>query len=307
MDLMVVINVMLKLFLIIGLGYFMMKKKFLNDETVRKLNRIVLYITTPALIFASVCGDNNASMDVVLYVFVVSIIFYVTLPIVSVILIKGLRIKKPREGLFIFMTIFSNVGFIGFPVMQSIFGNTAVFYTAIFNLLFNLEVYTLGVVLINHDKGEKASIDFKNLLSPGVVAAIVSIIIFFTNVQMPSLLVETADMVGDMTAPLAMILIGANLAIINVKEVFNDFMVYPFTFAKQILLPIIAYPVIAYFIKDPLVQGITLVNLAMPVGNSAVLFATQYDHDVGLAAKTVFITTLFSIFTIPLIVGLFLT
>ncbi len=307
MDLMVVINVMLKLFLIIGLGYFMMKKKFLNDEAVRKLNRIVLYITTPALIFASVCGDNNASMDVVLYVFVVSIIFYVTLPIVSVILIKGLRIKKPREGLFIFMTIFSNVGFIGFPVMQSVFGNTAVFYTAIFNLLFNLEVYTLGVVLINHDKGEKASIDFKNLLSPGVVAAIVSIIIFFTKVQMPSLLVETADMVGDMTAPLAMILIGANLAMINVKEVFNDFMVYPFTFAKQILLPIIAYPVIAYFIKDPLVQGITLVNLAMPVGNSAVLFATQYDHDVGLAAKTVFITTLFSIFTIPLIVGLFLT
>lgn len=307
MDLMVVINVMLKLFLIIGLGYFMMKKKFLNDETVRKLNRIVLYITTPALIFASVCGDNNASMDVVLYVFVVSVIFYVALPIISVILIKGLRIKKPREGLFIFMTIFSNVGFIGFPVMQSIFGNTAVFYTAIFNLMFNLEVYTLGVVLINHDKGEKARIDFKNLLSPGVVAAIVSIIIFFTKVQMPSLLVETADMVGDMTAPLAMILIGANLAMINVKEVFNDFMVYPFTFAKQVLLPIIAYPVIAYFIKDPLVQGITLVNLAMPVGNSAVLFATQYDHDVGLAAKTVFITTLFSIFTIPLIVGLFLT
>lgn len=307
MDLMVVINVMLKLFLIIGLGYFMMKKKFLNDETVRKLNRIVLYITMPALIFASVCGDNDVSMDVVLYVFAVSTVFYVALPIVSLILIKGLRIKKPREGLFIFMSIFSNVGFIGFPVMQSIFGNTAVFYTAIFNLLFNLEIYTLGVVLINYDKGEKVRIDFKNLLSPGVIAAIVSIIIFFTNVQMPSLLVETANMVGNMTSPLAMILIGANLAMINVKEVFNDLMVYPFTFVKQIILPIVAYPVIAYFIKDPLVQGITLINLAMPVGNSAVLFAAQYDHDVGLAAKTVFITTLFSIFTIPLIVGLFLT
>lgn len=307
MDITVVVSVMVQLFLIIGLGYFMMKKSFLNDEVVRKLNRIVLYITTPALIFASVVGDNDASMDVVLYVFGVSIIFYLVLPIVAVVLIKGLRIKKPREGLFIFMTIFSNVGFIGFPVMQSIFGNTAVFYTAIFNLLFNLEVYTLGVVLISRDKGEKGGIDFKNLLSPGVIACVVSIIIFFTNIQMPSLLINTSSMVGDMTAPLAMILIGANLASIDLKEVFNEFMVYPFTVAKQVLLPIIAYPIIAYFIKDPLIQGITLVNLAMPVGNSAVLFATQYDHDVGLAAKTVFITTLFSIFTIPLIVGLFLT
>lgn len=307
MDLTVVINVMIQLFLVMGLGYFMMKKKILDKEVLKKLNYIVLSITTPALIFASVCGDNDASIDVVLNVALVSVIFYLTLPVIAVVLIKILRIKKPRQGLFIFMTIFSNVGFIGFPVMKSIFGNTAVFYTAIFNLMFNLEVFTLGVLLINHDKGEKATIEPKNLINPGVITSVIAIVIYFTNLRMPTIMVATAEMVGGMTTPLAMILIGANLALMNVREVFNEIVVYPYTFIKQIILPIIAFPVIAFFIKDPLIQGITLVNLAMPVGNSAVLFATQYDHDVSLAAKTVFITTLFSVFTIPLIVGLFLT
>ena len=307
MDLIVVVNVMIKLFLVMGLGYFMMKKNIVDRDVLRKLNYIVLSITTPFLIVASVCGDNDASNDVVLYVAAVAFVFYLILPVVAFILIKILRIKKPRQGLFIFMTIFSNVGFIGFPVMKSIFGNTAVFYTAIFNLMFNFEVFTLGVLLINHDKGEKATIDFKNLINPGVITSIGAIIIYFANLHLPTILVDTAEMVGGMTTPLAMIIIGANLALMNVRDVFNEIIVYPYTFIKQIILPVIAFPVIAYFIKDPLIQGITLVNLAMPVGNSAVLFATQYDHDVSLAAKTVFITTLFSIFTIPLIVGLFLT
>ncbi len=306
MDLTVVINVMVQLFLVMGLGYFMMKKSILDREILKKFNYIVLSITTPALIFASVCGENDASADVVLYVAAVAFAFYLILPVVAFVLIKILRIKKPRQGLFIFMTIFSNVGFIGFPVMKSIFGNTAVFYTAIFNLMFNFEVFTLGVLLINRDKGEKATIDFRNLINPGVISSVLAIIIYFANLQMPSILISTAEMVGGMTTPLAMIIIGANLALMDIKEVFNELIVYPYTLIKQIILPVIAFPVIAYFIKDPLIQGITLVNLAMPVGNSAVLFATQYDHDVSLAAKTVFITTLFSVFTIPLIVGLFL-
>lgn len=304
MDIMVVVNQMIQLFLIMGLGYFMMKKKILNYEVNKKLNYIILSITTPCLIISSVCGENDASKDVVLYVLLVAIVVYLLLPVLSFLLVKIMRIKKSQQGLFMFMTIFSNTGFMGFPVMKSIFGNTAVFYTAIFNMLFNLEVYTLGVVLMNYGKNDRVKLDPKNLLSPGVVTSILAIIIYFLEIPLPTVLLSSCESVGNMTTPLAMMLIGASLANIRLKDIFNDFIVYPYTLIKQILIPIIAFPIICYFIKDFLIQGVTLLNIAMPVGNSAVLFATEYDGDVPLAAKTVFLTTLFSVLSIPLIVSL---
>ncbi|MNP50372.1 Membrane transport protein [compost metagenome] len=113
-------------------------------------------------------------------------------------------------------------------------------------------------------------------------------------------------MVGSITTPIAMMLIGSTLANIDIKEVFTEFRIYPYTIIKQILIPLAAYPILSYFITNPLILGVALINLAMPVANSAVLFATQYDGDLKLAAKSVFITTLLSVFTIPVIVALFL-
>lgn len=113
-------------------------------------------------------------------------------------------------------------------------------------------------------------------------------------------------MVGDMTTPLAMMIIGATLANIELKSLFTELRLYYFTVVKQVILPIVVFPIIAFFIRDPLIQGITLVNIAMPVGNSAVLFAKQYGGDVELAAKSIFITTLVSVFTIPLVISILL-
>lgn len=204
------------------------------------------------------------------------------------------------------MTIFSNTGFMGFPVMKAIFGNTAVFYTAIFNMLFNIEVFTLGVLLMGYGNNQKIQLKPKNLLSPGIISSILAIFIYFLDISCPSFLVEACNSVGNMTTPLAMMLIGASLSSISFREIFGEWVIYPYTFIKQILLPFIAFPIICFFIQDPLIQGVTLINLAMPVGNSAVLFATEYNGNVVLAAKTVFMTTLFSVITIPLIVAFLL-
>lgn len=306
MDIMVVINQMIQLFLVIGLGYFMQKKKILNDEINAKLNYIVISITTPALIFSSVCSTTITDKNMVIYTLAVATAVYVALPIISFILVKIMKVPMHQKGLYMFMTIFSNTGFMGFPIMKALFGNDAVFYTALFNILFNLEVFTLGVILMNYGKDVKMKLNPKNLLSPGVIASIIAIFIYFLEIPIPSIFANSFEMVGDMTTPLAMIIIGATLANIRIKELFTELRLYYFTIIKQVILPIVLFPLIAYFIKDPLIQGITLVNIAMPVGNSAVLFAKEYGGDVELAAKSIFITTLVSVFTIPLIVSLLL-
>ena len=146
----------------------------------------------------------------------------------------------------------------------------------------------------------------KNLLSPGVIASIIALIIYFAHIQLPDVIASTVSMIGDITTPVAMLIIGSTLATIPLKEVFMELKIYPYTLIKQILVPVIVYPILKLFIADPLVLGVTLIMISMPVGNSAVLFATEYDGDVSLAAKAVFMTTLLSIITIPLIVALFL-
>ena len=307
MDINVVINQMVQLFMILGLGYFLNKINLFDTNLNQKLNKLLLNVTTPAMVLASVSSiKQSADNGEVFVVFLVAIIIFALLPLISYLLVRIMKIPIHQRGIYMFMTVFSNIGFMGFPVMKAIFGNEAVFYTAIFNMIFNFLVFTLGIILINYGTTNQVKLKAKDLLSPGIISSIIAIIVYFSKIPVPTVLGSTFDMVGNITTPLAMMLIGSTLANINIKEVFTEFRIYPYTIIKQLLIPFIAYPILNYFITSPLVLGVALINLAMPVGNSAVLFANEYNGDVELAAKSVFITTLISVFTIPLIVAMFL-
>ena len=307
MDIQVILMQMVQLFLMIGLGYFLFKVKILDVELNKRLTTLLLAVTTPALIISSVLSTTEyLPFTDILFVFLVGILVYIVLPILGWILVKIMRIPLPQQGLYIFMTVFSNIGFMGFPVMKAIFGNDAVFYTALFNMLFNLLVFSVGTGIMGYGTGRKMDFNPKDLLSPGVIASLVALVIYMAKIQFPNVISSTITMIGDITTPIAMLIIGSTLANIPLKEVFSELRIYPYTFIKQVIIPALAYPVLRLFIQDPLILGVTLIMISMPVANSAVLFATEYDGDVSLAAKAVFMTTLLSIVTIPLIVSLFL-
>ncbi len=308
MDIQVIVLQMIQLFLVIALGYLLLKIKILDVDFNQRLTTLLLSVTTPALIVSSVLSTTiEKDLSEIIFVFIVAIVIFMVLPILGLIIVKIMKVPLHQQGLYIFMTMFSNIGFMGFPVMKSIFGNEAVFLTAIFNMLFNLLVFTVGILFMNYRSAEKISINLRQLFSPGVVSSLVALLIYLTGFQMPDIISSTITMIGDITTPIAMMLIGSTLATIPLKEVFNELRVYPYTILKQIIIPIIAYPILNFFIKDALILGVSLIMISMPVGNIAVLFATEYHKDVALAAKTVFMTTLLSIITIPLIVALFLT
>ena len=307
MDIQVILMQMVQLFLMIGLGYFLFKVKILDVELNKRLTTLLLAVTTPALIISSVLSTTEyLPFTDILFVFLVGILVYIVLPILGWILVKIMRIPLPQQGLYIFMTVFSNIGFMGFPVMKAIFGNDAVFYTALFNMLFNLLVFSVGTGIMGYGTDRKMNFNPKDLLSPGVIASLVALVIYMAKIQFPNVISSTITMIGDITTPIAMLIIGSTLANIPLKEVFSELRIYPYTFIKQVIIPALAYPVLRLFIQDPLILGVTLIMISMPVANSAVLFATEYDGDVSLAAKAVFMTTLLSIVTIPLIVSLFL-
>lgn len=307
MDIHVILMQMIQLFLVISIGYILFKIKILDVDFNKKLTTLLLSVTTPALIVSSVLTTTDyLPIKDILFVFLVGIIIYIALPIIGFIIVKIMRVPMPQQGLYIFMTVFSNIGFMGFPVMKAIFGNDAIFYTAIFNMIFNLLVFTVGTGIMGYGTDRKTKINLKDLLSPGVVASLIALLIYFVQLKFPDVIVSTVTMIGDITTPMAMLIIGSTLANIPIKEVFGELRLYPYTLIKQVILPILAYPILSLFIKDSLILGVTLIMISMPVANTAVLFATEYDGDVSLAAKSVFMTTLLSIITIPLIVALFL-
>lgn len=303
MNIMIIVNQMIQLFIMIMIGYGMGKTSLFHSDFNQRLTQFVLNLTMPCMIVASVMSSTTTSLalyDLVKDTFILVII----LPIVSYLCIRFLPID--HKGLYMFMMMFPNVGFMGFPLMQAIFGNESILSTAVINMGFNLSLFTLGVWVMSYDQKEKGKFHIKNLLSPGVIASLAALVIYVLNVSFPQVVSNPISLIGDMTTPLAMLIIGATLSQYKMKDVFLDLKVYLFVLIIDLVIPILFSPLIKMFINDVMIQGIALIILAMPVANGAVLFAKKYNQDEFLAAKTVFISTLMSIMTIPILVYLLL-
>ena len=304
-NIMVVFNQMMCLFLMIALGYGVGKWGIVSPQMSGGLSSMVVKITCPMMVLSSVMtAKPEGTMKEIFMVFLLSIVLYIIFPLLGMLLNLIVRTPEKDKRLYIFMTTFSNVAFMGFPVINAIYGETGVFFTAIFNLTFNLFVFTFGVILMS-GKSIKGGISVKSLLNPGILAAIAAIVIFALQIRVPSIITTVCSSMGSMTTPLAMIVIGSSLSTIPLKEVFSEIRLYPYTILKQGIAPVLIWFIFRNFITNPMILAITVIVSAMPVAATTVMFSKEYGQDDVKAAKAVFITTLFSIVTIPVITMLF--
>lgn len=304
MDIMVVVNQMIQLFIMITVGFIVAKMGLIQSDFNQRLTKFVLNLTMPCMIVASVMSSQSyqiALKDIMIS----TVLLVLVLPVFAYLCIRFLPLEK-YKGLYMFMIMYPNVGFMGFPLMQSIFGSESILSTAIINMGFNLSLFTLGIIVMNYGQNQRPDLNIKNLLSPGVISSLLAILIYILKITVPQVIVNPITLIGNMTTPLAMMIIGATLSLYNFKEIFSDIKVYVFTIFIDVVVPIVFFPLITLLIQDSMIQGITLIIIAMPVANGAVLFAKTYGQDEFLAAKTVFISTMMAILTIPLLVYLFL-
>ncbi|MEE0776335.1 MAG: AEC family transporter [Bacillota bacterium] len=300
-----VINQMVILFFILLIGYVANRCKVMTDVSNRWLTKLMLNVTVPAMILASVM-DTQISMSITDLLVIIAIAFLTSgiLLVLGLIVPHLLRVPKGNRGLYTFMTMFGNIAFMGFPVISSIYGDEAIFYSALFMIPFNLLIFSLGVMLIA-PKGE-AKMDLSFLKSPALIASILSVILFFLPVSVPDVIAETCNLVGDITVPGAMLLIGSTLALLPIRQMFNDWRIYIFSAIRLIALPLIMWVLLHPLVHDPLILGIAVVNSAMPVATNATMFCMEYGGNEKLASKGIFLTTVLSVITIPLIVYILL-
>lgn len=274
MDVSVILSQMAQLFLVMAAGYGLYKCGQIDDRFYSRLNRFVLNVTMPAMILGSVLTGSRTVSIHGPSMAATCLILTVLLPVLFCFTAGFLPVKQEDRGLYAFMMMYPNVGFMGFPVMKSIFGNNSILATSVINLCFNVSLFTLGPVAMGINGGRNGTGKQK-------------VIFYVFHIPCPSAAGNALNLIGSMTTPLAMMLIGVILARIPLGEVWRDRHVYLFSLLIQLIIPVSTWPVLKFFIPDTLIRGITLIILAMPVANSAVIFAGEYGKDEILAAKMV--------------------
>lgn len=303
MDLSVIVNGVISLFLIILVGGYAAKKRIITKEINKGLTNILLKITLPCLVVSSFIFDLSDELkDNIIRCFIYSPLVLIISIVISYILL--IPIKGEKKIIIQFANVFSNCGFIGFPIVFSIYGNEGVIYASIFNLFFTAFLWTYGVILFN---GKMKREDIKKvLLNPAIVAVFIGLIIMIFGFDIPSVLSSTLDLVGNMTSPLSMIIVGVILGNAKIISYLKDKTIYYSAFLKLIIMPCILI-LISRLLKDTsLVIKTLIIVTAMPAAAMTSILAESFDKESEYSAVIVFITTLFSVITFPILLNFIL-
>lgn len=295
------------LFLIIGIGYAAAKCRVFPQGTNRVLAQLVINVTNPATVLYSVLGAERGLSNREVYLLTaIAVGYFVVVVLLGLILPRLLRCREEERRLYAFMATFSNMGFLGFPVISAVYGPNAVFYASIFNLIFQLVVYTYGVSLMN-GKNSKLQLSWKTFFSPMIICSVIAYVCYLTNAAAPEIVVKTIGMLSNVTSPVCMLVIGIALANVPVGKVFTNWRLYVINAIRLLALPVLVWLVLRPFHMNPLILGVTVVISAMPVATMTTLFAAKYGKNEELAASGVFLSTLMSLGTIPLLMWLLFT
>lgn len=307
---MVLFRQMMIFLIIMGIGYIAGRYDIINKKSCADMSSLVINIATPAMIISAVAKKpEGVTLTEIGIVFLLSFLMQIFLilignPLASFIIkIKGSSDKTGNgdiKSIYEAMLVFGNVGFIGLPVIQNAYGSKALFLTSVFQIPYDILIYTYGLRLISRDKYGKISIK-SAFLNSGVIACLISIALFLTDIRLPDILSRLIYTLGAVTSPLSMIIIGISLVGADLRSLFSDRRNLIFSLVRMILIPAAFILALKLLHTDRLILEICSVMISVPVGSMNVMFAEKYDNHPGEASSCLALTTILSVFTMPLV------
>ena len=300
------IEVMMTLFALVVVGYVAGKLGYLGGDFDRQLSRLVINITCPALILSSAMTGTLPDRRFILPLLLISVITYILLTGVAFLFPRYLTKKKVDEGPIGFALMFGNVGFMGYPVVASIFGHEAVFYAAVLNVVNTFAVFTVGTILITgKEKVEGKRFQKKVLYSTPMLAAYLTMAIVALEINhIPEAISQPLTMLGNITVPAALLIIGSSMSNLPLRSLLGNTTVYATTLFRLVFLPVGIHFLMRALGFSSLVVNINTLVIAMPVATYGTILCLKYEKDVTMMTEVTFITTLLSMISIPLLVML---
>lgn len=297
-----ILTSLIKIFIMIIPGIFFRKKNYITDEQNNGVTSIVVNLTLPCLVIDAMQMEFNAQvLSDSLHMFVMAMAVFLVSGIAALLISSAMKFSRNKQYLTIFMMIFGNTGFIGIPVIKAVYGTDAVFYSAIVELINDLLLFTIGVMLIQLSAGVKLKMDPKQMLSPGFLGVLIGLLLFVLNIQLPAVLGDTIEVIGNATTPLTMFAIGVQLAGMKFWEIAGDWKVYIIAAMKLLLVPLIALGIVKLWVGEfTLLEKVLVIGFAMPVASCSSIFSQQYKGETEFATKNVLISTVCSVIAIPI-------
>ena len=233
-----IVTQMIILFILVIIGYYLSKKKMMDADFDRKLSGLVINVTCPSLILSSVMGDTLPDKTLILPLLVVGFATYVVLIGLAFLLPRYLPVKLSDRGIYSFMLAFGNVGFIGYPIVASIFGASAVFYASILNFPSTLLIFVFGTLFISGGQG-KMRFDWRTLYCPAMIASYLSILIVVTGWVPPRVISTPFVLLGNVTVPAALLIIGSSIARVPIRRMFGNTAIYLMSVLRLMLVPLL--------------------------------------------------------------------
>jgi len=295
------------LFLLIGVGFFAVRAGVVPAEMSKPLSSLLMKITVPATVFCAMLrpydpgflklGGSMVLLSITLLLLFAALFWG---------LARALRVPEGRRGMWCCCATFGNNGFMGFPVALALFGEEGLSLTVIMSVPFSFLVFSLGARMVCMDQpkdGSAAPISWgKVLFSPINLAMAAGLAVYFTQLQIPQAILTPLEYLADVTTPMSMIVVGMNLSQGRLSEMVRDRDAITSSAARLLVCPLVSWAILRLIPGvDSLVFGALLINMAMPAATMATFLAEEHGGCTQLAARTVFLSSLLCIATIPLI------
>lgn len=279
-------------------GFFLFRKNLVSKQGSGDIGKVLLYVVMPFSIVKSYLSDFSVQR---LKELMISFLLALLALLVSVIVSR--LVFRNKYKIEHFGAAFSNAGFMGIPLVQSVLGDEAVFYVSSFVAILNILQWTYGVVVMTDDR---FVITFQKIrTNPIVISFIIGIALFVLPIQLPQTVIGVIGTAASMNGPLAMIVLGVYLGQVPLKTLFKERLVYLCTFVRLLLIPLLTIAVLSLFPKSYLtIKMAVLIAAAAPVGSNVAIFAQLYNKAYTQAVKDVCLSTVCSIITMPLMIGI---
>ncbi|MCJ0917210.1 hypothetical protein BU006_12185 [Mammaliicoccus sciuri] len=295
-----VINQCLILLVFLLIGFLCSRKYWIHESHISSLSNLLTNIVLPAAILTSF----NVNIDSYNFDFFVTTIlislFLVAFPFfLSKLLVSFTSMEMGLKKVWIGCCTYSNILFIGIPIIGILYGEKGLFILVIYNTISNLFLFTLGIKLYKND------VDFKSislsLLSPALLASFFGILFLILGFSLPNTLATAIKKLGNMTAPLSMIITGALFGLINIKKFIASKNIYIFCFVRLIVIPSLVFIILSPLITDKLILGVMVLSAGMPAGATNTSLATIYSDKGPETSQYVVMSSLLCIVTLPIL------
>lgn len=294
-----ILNQTIIMLILIMVGVFCFKAKLISRESNKDLSKLVLQVVNPAMIFMSYQTEYKASLvKNLLLTFVLSVGTFVVMTILAYLLIQK---KQDRETeIERFSSIYSNCGFMGIPLLNALFGMEGVFYLTAYITVFNLIVWTHGIILISGERDMKKVI--KVFYSPTVISIVLGIICFFFELKLPDVPSKALEFVAQLNTPLAMIVSGVTMAETDILKMLKNKRVYIVCLIRLIIIPFILSAGLSFLPMNEKVRMTVVVAASAPPAAMCTLQCIRYGRNSVYASQIFTAGTVLSVATLPMIV-----